>query len=139
MVHSLCTPIFSFSCEPKIFENDIPYPTNTILHVAIDSDGFCANADLDIDIKSFAKFAVDLQQMCITLKGTTSIREPFGHQNFIRFTVDHHGHIQINGVVDNCGKNGHFQKLTFESDFDQTFLSAFANSLANAYKKYLPL
>ena len=137
MLHSLSTPIFTFSCEPEIFECDIAYPTNTILHVHINSDGFCANADLDIDIKSFARFAADLQQMYVTLQGTAMIEEPFGNQSFIKFSADHHGHILVNGVIDSSGRNGCCQKLTFESHFDQTNLAEYANTLIAAYSKYL--
>lgn len=104
MAHTLSTPKFSISCDPQVFESDIACPSNTTLYVSIHSDGFCANANMDIDIKAFAQFAADLKSMYDNLKGAAIIQEPFGHQMFIRFEMDRRGYIHVNGKVNNCGK-----------------------------------
>lgn len=137
MIHELTSPHFFLSCELEIFESDIAYPNNTTLHVSINSDGFCAVANMDIDINEFAQFAFDLKYMYDHLKGVAVFREPFGNQNFIRFEIDRCGHIHVSGKVDNCGRNGWVQTLTFECAFDQTYLRGFANSLFAAYETYL--
>ena len=136
MIHELSTPHFSLSCELEIFESDIAYPINTNLHISINSDGFCAVAIMDIDIKEFAQFTFDLKYMYDHLKGNAMIREPFGNQNFIRFEIDRCGHILVSGKVDSCGRNCWMQTLTFENAFDQTYLSEFANALFASYETY---
>ena len=56
MEYPLHTENFLLTIKPKVFEADIDLPSNTVLEVAIQSDGFSAHTTMDIDIKEFAKF-----------------------------------------------------------------------------------
>ena len=48
---SIETSQFKIDLKIKVFDTDIDYPSNTIMTVAVCSDGFSAVADMDIDIK----------------------------------------------------------------------------------------
>ena len=126
---------FRLLFQPKVFEADIQYPSNTILTVCVNSDGFCADTTMDIDIKEFVSCVDALSVLYATLKGTVIIKEPFGRQ-FIEFAADHTGHIQISGALHSNGRHGFVQELVFENLVDQTFMSDFIGNLVAFCAQY---
>ena len=136
MVHLIKSPNFDIRFQLKVFEVDIEYSSNTILTVSINSDGFCANTDMDIDIKQFVAFVDDLSSLYTSLTGSAVIQEPYGEQQFIEFRADRSGHISVRGELSSNGRKGFVQKLTFENCIDQTYLPGFINSLALYCSKY---
>ena len=76
---------FLLIINPKVFEEDIRLPSNTALEVIVQSNGFSAHTAMDIDIKEFAKFALDLHHIYETLSGEARIEEPYGVRMYISF------------------------------------------------------
>ncbi len=127
---------FDVCFQLKVFEVDIEYPSNTILTIYVNSDGFCANTDMDIDIKTFIAFVDALSALYSSLTGTAVIQEPYGEQQFIEFSVDRSGHIRIRGELSSNGRKGFVQKLTFENCIDQTYLPDFIKKLSLLCAEY---
>ncbi len=136
MEHFIKSTNFDVSLQLKVFEADIEYPSNTILTISVNSDGFCANTDMDIDIKQFVAFVDALSALYSSLTGSAVIREPYGEQQFIEFRADRFGHIVVRGELSSNGRKGFAQKLTFENCIDQTYLPGFINSFALCCAKY---
>ena len=128
----LRTDSLYISLNLRVFENDIEYPSNTIMDVEVESDGFSGKASMDIDVKAFGNFAANLYDIYERLDGEARITEPYGDQMYISFEGNGRGHIKANGMLCNMG-----QILKFENEFDQTYLQAFAYELKQAYAKYL--
>ena len=134
--YSVKSPAFDICFRLKIFETDVEYPSNTILAISVNSDGFCANTDLDIDIKEFVSFVDSLSSLYKTLHGIAIIREPYGERQFVAFSADRSGHIRIRGELSSNGRNGFVQKLTFENCIDQTYLPDFIKKLSLLCAEY---
>ena len=126
---------FHLCFQPKVFERDVQYPSNTILTVCVNSDGFCADTTMDIDIKEFVSCVDALSALYTKLKGTVVIKEPFGRQ-FIEFAADQTGHIHISGALYSNGRHGFVQELVFENLVDQTYLPDFISNLAAFCAQY---
>ena len=131
MEFRLKTDSFSLTLKTTTYYSDIQCPSNTIMEISLDSDGFCAYTTMDIDIKTFRNFIYEINDLYKNLHGNASITEPYGDQ-LIQFSADKTGHIYVSGVLHNNCRNGYNQSLKFENSFDQTFLSDFINSLNNA-------
>lgn len=132
MDFTLNTEHFSLSLSLDVFENDIQYPSNTIMNVSVRSGGFAGCASMDIDIKEFAKFALDTCDIYEKLTGKTEIREPYGRHMYLSLSGDGKGHICIKGML-----NHDSQTLAFENRIDQTCFRTFACELKKSCKKYL--
>ena len=137
MEHTMKSEKFSVAISPKIFNKDLEYLTNTILNVTVQSSGFSANAEMDIEIEEFAVFSEILKNIYDTLKGEAIITEPYGDM-YISFKGDGKGYIYVEGYLHNFNDLCGMQELRFENRFDQTYLKDFANDLYNSYKEYLP-
>lgn len=133
--HSLIHETFKMSLDIQVFENDISFPTNTIMNIDVESCGFCGNTTMDIDVKELAKFGVQLSEIYISLKGKTKIQEPYGQKQFVEFIGDGVGHVSVCGMISN--ETTFSQKLCFENQIDQTILKDFANELKEKYSIYL--
>ncbi len=129
---------FSLKIKLNIFEEDVLLPSNTAMEVAVESDGFCASAAMDIDVKELAKFAADLIRIYETLSGEARIEEPYGAHMYLSFMGDGRGHIGVKGCLQKGSPVGNFQSLAFENEMDQTDLKSFSHELFLACKKYLP-
>ena len=127
---------FDIHFQLKVFETDIKYPSNTILAVSVNSDGFCADADMDIDIKEFVSFIDKLSVLYSKLNGTAIIQEPYSNRQFIKFSADQTGHIGISGKLISNGRSGFVQELSFENCIDQTYLPDFIKNLSLLCAKY---
>lgn len=136
MEHFLKSENFDIRLQLKVFEADIAYSSNTILTISINSDGFCASTDMDIDIKQFVAFVDALSALYSSLTGSAVIREPYGEQQYIEFCADRSGHIDVRGELSSNGRKGFAQKLAFENCIDQTYLPGFINSLTLYCAKY---
>lgn len=137
MIHVLETENFKLSIEPKIFQEDIEFPANTILNIVVESDGFYANTTMDINIKYLAKFGYDLCRIYETLHGEARLEEPYGHHMWFSFVGNGIGHIAIKGYLSKGNIIGMEQVLEFENEIDQTYLKQFCNELIRNYKMYL--
>jgi len=133
--HTLIHDTLSIAIDLEIFEKDITYQTNTIMNICVESCGFCGKAIMDIDVKEFAKFSVQLSEIYTTLTGKAKIQEPFGQKQFLEFTGDGMGHIAVCGFI--CGESCFCQKLHFENMIDQTNSKDFAKELKDTYSVYL--
>lgn len=133
---SIETSQFKIKLQIKVFDSDLNYHSNTIMTVAVDSDGFSAVADMDVDIKQLIAFTDDLTKLYNTLKGVAKIQEPYGMQQFIEFSSDGIGHIYISGKLNSFGQNGSAQELKFENSVDQTCLPKFISNLSDLCCKY---
>ncbi|MDD6881568.1 MAG: hypothetical protein PUE18_08335 [Firmicutes bacterium] len=127
MYYELRAETFVMELRLEIFKSDIELPVNSSLEIFIESDGFSANTTMDIDVKDFAKFAVDLQELYEKLKGKARIEEPYNVDNYIEFNGVGRGIINVSGRLNNHNRNGYEQELKFENEFDQTYLKTFAN------------
>ena len=134
MEHILKTETFLLSIKLQVFENDIKYPNNTIMSIKVESDGFSASTNMDINIKDFAKFTIDLCQIYETLSGEARIEEPYGMHMYLSFIGNGRGHISVKGYLTSCD-----QVLEFKNDIDQTYLQEFCYNLKKAYCKYLDI
>lgn len=132
MSFTLRTDSFYISLSLRVFESDIQYPSNTIMDVEVESDGFSGKASMDIDVKAFAVFATNLNEIYQRLDGEARLEEPYGEKMYISFHGDGRGHINVSGRLCNMS-----QSLNFENEFDQTYLQVFACELKQAYSKYL--
>ena len=130
------TSQFKIKLQMNVFEADVAYPSNAIMTVAVDSDGFSAVTDMDVDIKQLIRFTDDLTELYNTLKGVAKIQEPYDMQQFIEFSGDGKGHIYISGKLNSFGQNGSAQELKFENSIDQTSLPEFISNLSDVCCKY---
>lgn len=127
---------FCLEFNPTIHENDLPFPVNTSLNIKVFSYGFSADSVMDIDVRGLAEFAVSLNRLYETLKGSARLEEPYGVHNYIEFTALRQGHINIKGKIHNRKAYGYEQELTFENELDQTYLKSFVRDLLAAFGKY---
>ena len=88
---------------------------------------------MDINIKDFAEFSMELMDIYKSLQGEASIKEPYGYERYITFVADRTGHIAVKGYLCDDSRSN---ELRFETVFDQTYLKDFAGELALAYSKY---
>ena len=93
--HVLESDNFSLRLSLNVFESDIEYPINTNMTVFVTCNEFSAKADMDINIKDFAKFSMELMAIYNSLKGESTIKEPYGYEKFISFVAGRTGHIVV--------------------------------------------
>ena len=127
MYYELRAENFVMELRLEIFKSDIELPVNSSLEIFIESDGFSAKTTMDLDVKDFAKFAVDLQELHEQLKGKARIEEPYNAHNYIEFNGIGRGIINVSGHLNNHNRSGYEQELKFENEFDQTYLKTIAN------------
>ena len=137
-MYSIISEIFRLELKPEVNEEDLSYPVNTDLHIIISSSGFSVkDATMEIDVKALAAFSCALNELYETLTGTAELREPYGAQDYLRFSADRGGRIRVKGKIHGLDSNSHTQTLVFENEFDQTFLKDFAKKLSADYQSYL--
>lgn len=117
---------FKLVISLKTFEEDLQYPVNTIMSISVISGDFSASTNMDIDIKQFAVFVMDLKKLYVELDGIAKIEEMYGYHKYISFTASKTGHIVVKGYLCDDLKNNEF---SFENSFDQTFLKPFVDDL----------
>ncbi|WP_419727205.1 WapI family immunity protein [Terrisporobacter petrolearius] len=137
MKHRLSTENFTIEIEINIFEQEIDYPINSTLNIYVESDKFGARTTMDIDIKEFAVFVCNLKHLYDFLDGSARLEEAYSIYNYIEFWGTGNGHIVVKGCLNNHCRNGFEQELSFENEFDQTYLKIFVKELYQFYKKYL--
>ena len=137
MAHLIKTEQFALEISTNIFESDIALPSNTIMDVIVESDGFIGNASMDIDAKELAKFAHDLEKLYEKLSGEARIEEPYGLHMYISFTGNGRGQIAVKGCLNKGNCIGSQQELQFENEIDQTVLKSFSADLVESYGKYI--
>ena len=115
-----------------------PYPANSRLRIKVSSYGYSADAVMDADKVYIAGFAVCLNELYEKLSGTARLEDfgtDFFSESFIEFTAKKNGYIGVSGCIDNRQDYNcrFFQQLTFENEFDQTYLRDFARALLADY------
>ncbi|WP_018589570.1 hypothetical protein [Terrisporobacter glycolicus] len=136
MKHMLSTEDFTIEIEINIFEQEIDYPENSTLNIYVESDKFGARTTMDIDIKDFVVFVCDLKHLYDFLDGSAKLEEAYSISNYIEFFGNGKGHIVVKGCLNNHCRNGFEQELSFENEFDQTYLKTFVKELYQLYNKY---
>ena len=131
--HILESDTFSLHLSLNVFENDIEYPINTNMTVLVTCNEFSAKTNMEINIKDFAEFSLELIAIYNSLKGEATIKEPYGYEKFISFVANRTGHIVVKGYLCDDARSN---ELRFETVFDQTYLRRFAGELASTYSKY---
>ncbi len=131
--HTLIADGFSLSMELSISEQDIKYPSNTIMTVSVKSECYSAILSMDIDIKNFALFSIGLKGIYDSLTGTAEIEETYGYHKFLKFVPCKNGYISVMEYLCDDTKDN---ELFFNNAFDQTFLKDFADELYTRYSKY---
>lgn len=126
---------FCLTLELQVFGSDIRCPSNTLMTVTVESNGFRGNCVFDIDVKEFGRFARELERIYQTLRGKTEIREPFGYQQFLSFEGNGRGQIFIEGDM-RSDLHAMSHRLTFENVVDQTCLRDFAAELKADFERY---
>jgi hypothetical protein len=117
---------FSLEMQATTYKND-PEFLNTNLWVAVACGSFAGAMTMDVGTMELEDFVRNMVLMNKDMKGSARIEEPYGNKCFIEFEMGKTGHVKV------CGKliEG-MQKLSFESCFDQTYLSGFVKQLSNA-------
>ena len=131
--HILKCDNFCLRFRLYFYESDIEYPINSNMTVVVTFNEFSAKADIDIDIKRFAEFSMELMDIYKSLEGEASIKEPYGYERYITFVADRKGHIVVKGFLCDDSRSN---ELRFKTVFDQTHLKVFAEELALTYSKY---
>ena len=126
---------FCLTLELQVFGSDIRCPSNTLMTVTVESNGFRGNCVFDIDVKQLGHFAQELEQIYQTLSGKTEIREPFGYRQFLSFEGNGWGHICIKGEM-KSDLHAMSHRLMFENTVDQTCLRDFAAELKTDFEGY---
>ena len=127
---------FSLELTPRVLQEKFPYPEANSLRVQVSSRGFSADSFMDVDDLHFAAFAVQLNELYETLKGSVRLEEPYSMHCFLEFIAAAGGHIHVKGNLHNKMGIGHAHELTFENEFDQTYLRTFAKALFADYGRY---
>ena len=137
MNHQIEYTVFHLDLTLEVFKDDISYPTNTLMTIYVKSGFYTGHATMDINIKEFKKFIINLQKIYETLNGEAIIKETYGYQMYLSFEGDGLGHINVRGLLVNGDMNGNMQRLEFENNIDQTVLRKFINDLKQDINQYL--
>ena len=127
---------FRLEFNPIIHENDLAFPVNTSLNIKVFSYGFSADSVMDVDIRGLAGFAISLNRLYETLKGSAKLEAPYDVHSYIEFIACNGGHIKVKGNIHNGGAYGYKHELVFENELDQTYLKSFVKDLFADFEKY---
>jgi len=136
-MYSVKTEKFALELTPGVHQDDFPYPENNSVHIKVSSYGFSADTFMDIDETRLVGFAVALNELYETLRGSVILEEPYGMHTYVQFAAEKNGHISVWGRLNT--QNAFFrheQMLEFQNEIDQTDLRDFAKALYNDYGKY---
>ncbi len=139
MVYSLTFEGFILELSLEIFEEDITFPVNTSMLVAVKSTTFSAIADIEIDINEFIEFTMDLDCLYENLYGKAVIKEVYGNNMYISFEGDGKGHIAISGYLYNRYCDSNYYDIRFNNVIDQTALRSFCKELKKGCIKYFDM
>ncbi|MGM9972913.1 MAG: hypothetical protein ACI33K_02585 [Clostridiaceae bacterium] len=137
MEHKLIAESFIIKLDIYVFESDISYPVNTSLKIFVESNGFSAATNMDIDIKDLAGFAIGLRKLYYSLKGSARLQEPYGSHNYFEFLGIEKEYINVNGSLKSCSESGFIQELNFSNKINQSYLKDFQEKLSASYQEYL--
>ncbi|MCR5813970.1 MAG: hypothetical protein K6G15_05725 [Desulfovibrio sp.] len=134
-IHRLQADGFLLELTAAVHQQDLRYPVNTTLWLAVSSDGFSGRCVMDVDARDLAGFSVRLDKLYESLSGSARLDEPYS-EGYLEFSADHCGHIKVEGCLYKDNANGYRQKLFFGSEFDQTYLRYFARELRAGFARY---
>ena len=136
MKHILKAEDFSLCIELVVFESDRETPINTLLRMEVQSNGYAANAVMDVDIGVLVAFANKLYQIYQSLRGEAKLEGPYGQGMYLSFTGNGRGHFAVKGRLCKENRDGLEQVLEFENDVDQTAMKPFCIELLQNYGRY---
>ncbi|MCQ2975492.1 MAG: hypothetical protein MJ211_11885 [Bacteroidales bacterium] len=103
--------------------------------VKVYCDDFSGHTVFDTEDFLVADFILQIKDMYKNLSGSAKIQDLYQTDSYIKFTTNEIGHITVKGeIIYNNQRNT--QQLTFETDFDQTYLRDFVDALVADYSKY---
>ena len=127
-------------CENSLVISDFQYhqedaeagnPYNTTFTIAVVSEQFSGVSKCEYDIKEFAKFASQINELYEFHRFQVELRE-ICYGSHISFVMNRRGQLTISGEL-----FGHamIHSMKFEFNADQTSLNPFADSLKQIYIK----
>ena len=128
-MYKLETENFTFELEP--------YMTDCKLRIKVSSYGFSADTMIDADELYLGDFSFSLNEFYETMRGSVKLQD-LSMDSFIEFTAKANGYISVAGRINNGQDYGHgfYQQLTFENEFDQTYLHDLAKTLFADFGEY---
>lgn len=138
-MNELITDNFEFRItKTEIYDEDTSSDAeNTLLTVQVASNGFSAISTFDLNIESVAWFAKDLVDLYEKMAGSAELHDLSFGTPYIKFSIGQRGYIHVEGKFIDGSILNHKQEMTFENDFDQTYLGEYAYALFGEYKLYL--
>ena len=128
-MYRLETENFTFELEP--------YMADCKLRIKVSSNGFSADTMIDADELYLGDFSFSLNEFYETMRGSVKLQD-LSTDSFIEFTAKANGYISVAGRINNGQDYGHgfYQQLTFENEFDQTYLHDLAKTLFADFGEY---
>ncbi len=125
-MYQITTDTFDLQIGTTVYWEDIDLPINTILQISLCSCGFSAQTTVDTSAALLSRFATELKTLYTTLSGSAKLSAPYSEDHLL-FSALSGGHIQIQGILHRDGEFSH--TLTFENQFDQTYLQNFVAAI----------
>ena len=114
---------FSLELQAVVYKTD-PVILNTNLRVSVVCGNFSGAMTMDVGSLEIEKFVHQISSMNKDMKGSARIEEPYSNHCYLEFEMDKTGHVQVRGkLVEGT------QQMSFESNFDQTYLPGFVKQL----------
>ena len=128
-MYRLETENFTFELEPYIAECK--------LRIKVSSYGFSADTTIDADELYLGDFSFSLNEFYETMSASIKLQD-LSTDSFIEFAARENGYIRVAGCIDNGQDYGHgfYHQLTFENEFNQTYLHDLAKTLVADFGKY---
>ena len=134
-IYKIKTDSFLLEIEPIYNKEDQSYPVNTNLIISLNCFNFSVKKlKIDINIIDLKQFIIDLKNIYDTLQGKALLKETYG-KNYIEFSINKNGHIEIKGCLNSGMDYGFNQELNFTNEIDQTNIKGFIEELENDYLK----
>lgn len=125
---SILTEHSSFSIVNfEYFEGDSRNGVNSIFSVRVVSGDFSGVGDFEYNIDMFKQFILLLVDLYDFKINKVMLKDQMYHgRNWVEFTMDHLGHLGIEGELDEPGGS---QFVHFEMGADQTYLKSLIDSM----------
>ena len=136
-MYRIQTEVFMLEIAPEAFRLDSLFPADVTLDVKVSSYGFQGESRWELDFWNMVHFVTRLKSLYETLKGSAKLEEDSLVQDYIEFIAQRDGHIRITGRIHSKDGSGYTQEITFENEFDQTFLTEFVTRLLAGFGKWI--
>ena len=136
-MYRIQTEVFMLEIAPDAFRLDSLFPADVTLDVKVSSYGFSGETRWELDFWNMVHFVTRLKSLYETLKGSAKLEEDSLVQDYIEFIAQRDGHIRVTGRIHSKDGSGYTQEITFENEFDQTFLTEFVTRLLAGFGKWI--